>query len=834
MICHMGRDTYITEAEQALIDAAREGQEIDLVAFAEDRTAKVRIRASVLRALMLRKNGWRVHPRGLRMKNAHVCEQLDLSHCQVSFPLIMRDCIFGDKGEWQAFAEQHAGDNWKSNAFYETWANAAVPLNFDRARLQFLQLDGSLLHGGLTAEGAHIASGLRLEKTEFSATCHMLGMKVGGQFGASGAKFNAKQGVSLNAQGAEISEDCFLDSAEFSATCHMSGVKIDGQLVANAAKFKAEKDYALNAQGAEISNGCFLEEAEFSTTCWLPGVNIGGQLSANAAKFKAEKDYALNAQGAEISGDCFLVGAEFSATCLIAGTKIRGQLAAKRAKFKAVKGYALNAQGAEISNSCFLDSAEFSATCYMLGVRISGQLSAQGATFKVKQDFALDVQGAEISEGCFLRKAEFSATCHMPGVRISGQLSAQGATFKAKQGRALNAEGAEIEKGIFFREKAAFTGEVCFVGARLGGLFMEGAQLKAHGAKHALDALRCVIDGDCWLKDGCTAKGAVRFDRAEVGGEFSLFGADLQMQGLKNAFSFVEGKAGRLILPGNKPPRGIVDLTRTRLGTLEDHESGWPEGGKMEHLVLDGLTYEHLRYPAGRAEDDGAGGAEEIVEARKKWLMRQKPDHLNAHYRPQPWTQLIRALRRDGHAEAAEEFEILRRRQERKALLATRPIQRALDWFLDWFSGYGYHPWRALCISAVAVLLFSFLWGVAMLGCVESGCRDESVFVRTKVAEYSRIPARGGQQATYPDFNPLGFSFDAFVPLFDFGYQDTWAVNTGWKPLPISSGNGSFITLGGLLYLVYVLEVILGAIMVTITVAGFTGLLRRRRDEEGE
>ena len=119
-------------------------------------------------------------------------------------------------------------------------------------------------------------------------------------------------------------------------------------------------------------------------------------------------------------------------------------------------------------------------------------------------------------------------------------------------------------------------------------------------------------------------------------------------------------------------------------------------------------------------------------------------------------------------------------------------------------------------------------------GCTEEGCRDESVFVRTDVASYSRLhDISEKEKQTYPDFNPVGFSFDVFIPLFNFGYQDTWSVNTSWKPFYQRNILGYKFTLsgGGILYIFYLLEIFFGAILTTIAIAGFTGLLRGRRNE---
>jgi len=711
----------LRKAEKALLKAATNGEEIDLAQIPGVRkiNGKVKIRAQVLRGIILGKYG-EIHERGVRLRNALVREQLDLSHCSIPFPLIMRDCEFGDKEAWKRFSEEH---NWEDDNFEEHWEKA-VPVMLDRASLHLLQLDNSLFHGGIFLERANVNTSL------------------------------------------------------------------------------------------------FMKNSTFTGPAWLAGGRIEGQLSANGAKFKAREGHALHAQGAEIAGDCFL------------------------------------------------NNAEFDATASLAGVRIGGQLSATGAKFGAKEGHALNAQEAKIAGGCFLHNAEFDAVAWLAGTRISGQLSANGAKFGAKERHALNAQDVEIKGGAFFREETEFTGEVCFVSAHLGALLMEGASLEVRKFIWiwALNASNCQVDGDCMLKDGFNAAGTVDFNQAKIGGSLDLSGSTLKSHPLSELFSseelsktlsLREARIRQLILPKEKDccPRGVVDLTRAHVGTLEDYAEGWNRHGTDgEHVILDGLTYDHLLHPAGMPDGDAHGG-KAIADARERWLMGQKPEHLAGQFRTQPWTQLIKTLRRDGHSGAAEELEIRFRRRLRGTMLKGRPLRRFADWFLEKTAGYGYHPWRTVFIGLVTICAFALLWAVAMLGCGQEGCRDEGVFVRTDVAGYSRtigVNTSDPARQTYPDFNPLAFSFDLFIPLFSFGYQETWGVNTGWKPIyrgqiPYPScwnNRGKThcrrkeaallnlnITWGGILYLFYLAEILLGAILTAIAVAGFTGLLQRQRNE---
>ena len=87
----------LRKSERAMIDAVLRGEEIDLAQFAPRGQKKAQIRADILRDLILGRYG-PVHERGVRLLNAHISGQLDLSHCKI-FSLRLYHSIFGSKNE---------------------------------------------------------------------------------------------------------------------------------------------------------------------------------------------------------------------------------------------------------------------------------------------------------------------------------------------------------------------------------------------------------------------------------------------------------------------------------------------------------------------------------------------------------------------------------------------------------------------------------------------------------------------------------------------------------------------------------------------------------------
>jgi hypothetical protein len=88
--------------------------------------------------------------------------------------------------------------------------------------------------------------------------------------------------------------------------------------------------------------------------------------------------------------------------------------------------------------------------------------------------------------------------------------------------------------------------------------------------------------------------------------------------------------------------------------------------------------------------------------------------------------------------------------------------------------------------------------------------------------------------ANYPAFAPLAYSFDVFVPFVNFGYKEHWRPRETYLPLaelplpslPWTNHRTLTLTLGSAYYALYVLEMLIGLILTSLAVTGFTGLLK--------
>jgi hypothetical protein len=289
------------------------------------------------------------------------------------------------------------------------------------------------------------------------------------------------------------------------------------------------------------------------------------------------------------------------------------------------------------------------------------------------------------------------------------------------------------------------------------------------------------------------------------------------------------------------------------VGSYEDAAAAWPppargkgsemrgktsDGRDIDHLILDGFVYEHLEHPAGLPGDEEPKAKGNAARMRTRWLEGQSSADLDRHFKPQAWMQIARRLSAQGHHDEAREIAIARRRRQRRRVSAGR-LARFQNWCLDVFALYGFNPWRTVIWMFVFVLSFGALWSLAAQGCARSDCKDEQVFVMALKGNFGQNDLKS--EANYPPFAPIAYSLDVFMPFVDFGFEGHWRPRLSYGPLveipapPWSTGGADgaprvTITLGSLLYGLYVLEMILGLVLTSLAITGFTGMLNTEED----
>ena len=430
----------------------------------------------------------------------------------------------------------------------------------------------------------------------------------------------------------------------------------------------------------------------------------------------------------------------------------------------------------------------------VLGAWVQGRFSVQGARvpvglwlFRCVFEQSLEFDGARVAgsvgfpdcalpglraDGCRIAGSlTLNSGCRVTGeVRLSraiiqGDLNCERARLgggfdsPAPGQRPLVAEGAHISGDVLLGRGFEAAGEVRLLGTRIDGdLNASGASLHgcvdAEGVRHvALNLDRVRVAGNVMLSGGFAAAGTVRLQRARIAGDFDATDAAFDVVGdatwRSGAALLLDGARidGALRLCRLQTPLLGASLAHARVGALVDDDSTWGQ-----RHVLDGFRFARL-----------AEGAPTAAAFRLAWLGRQRPAHLDADFRPDPWRRVIKVLRRMGHDHEAGAVAVGRETWLRRIDRIGDGMPPAWRWLprlghrlFGLVAGYGHRPARLL------------MWTLG----VWLACASVYQF--------------GAMQGASAPANPLLYSLERLLPLLDLLQRHTWAtaaVPTGWDSL---------------------------------------------------
>ncbi|MDP2740823.1 MAG: hypothetical protein Q8O82_19450 [Pseudorhodobacter sp.] len=252
-------DPEVTEAERALIDACRAGEDCilnDGTLPPEGSTDPAHsVRAEVIR--LLAQGGTPacgLHEVGVILFGAVITGTLDLRFAKCRGRLALDNCRFAAKPQ------------------------------MDQARLPELSLQGSHLPG-LFAQGARVTGSVFLRGVTATGTVEVNSAQIGGQLSCIGATLNGDKGMALNAQGAQVAGHVFLRRVTATGTVDVNSAQIGGQLDCDGARLNGDGGKALNAQGARVEQAfMFRAVAAVSGRVDLSAANVG-DLSDDAASW---------------------------------------------------------------------------------------------------------------------------------------------------------------------------------------------------------------------------------------------------------------------------------------------------------------------------------------------------------------------------------------------------------------------------------------------------------------------------------------------------------------------------------------------------------------------
>ena len=405
-------------------------------------------------------------------------------------------------------------------------------------------------------------------------------------------------------------------------------------------------------------------------------------------------------------------------------------------------------------------------------------------------------------------------TPHEKGVRVGGAYL-RGDNPDGEEADGLDLEGCDLP-GDLLLVFCRIPDPLLLQSASLRNLFLNDSHL---GAGLGGDRLRAT--GGVFLR-GLVAKGEVRLLSAKLGGNLECDGARLTAGEAGFALNLQGARVtGALVLREKATVSGVLNLTGAELGQIVDDLACWPGQGNLR---------------LNRCHYGGFVGARTPVDAtsRIRWLSLQEKSDQLVEFWPQPWEECARVLRGMGHEADARAILIEKEKRQRKARRARRwrngqrlrpALFRAWDVAMGLTTRYGREPLWA----------FAWLAGLMVIGLVvfagaqhAAALKPNNAFVLRNaewvecLPEAERYSDEGSQLACfleqpegrgYPAFNPLVYSADALLPIFDLGMQEYWVPdeNTGF-------GQGARVYLW--------VHVTLGWALSLLAVAGFSGLIR--------
>ncbi|MGW6936366.1 hypothetical protein ACWGE0_40340 [Lentzea sp. NPDC054927] len=419
------------------------------------------------------------------------------------------------------------------------------------------------------------------------------------------------------------------------------------------------------------------------------------------------------------------------------------------------------------------------------GMHVSRDVWMDGV-FVTSEGIGCWLDSCEIGMDLMLNNAVVDAdgdAIYLDGARIGGVIRLHHAFARARgNGDALTfvdatARGMELA-GAVLRSEASIALRGSGAHIRSGITLDRGFNVLTNSTDAAVELVNTRLGGDLWIGGSIRNRGgrAVVVHRAVVEGSLLVAGSRIEAESFGAALEISDTDVGGEIAVNpekivNHRSGFAVDLFATRAGRAL-------RLGVMQHIdagpftaSLNGLTYP------------------EPPDDTNAWLTMLRNHTLE--YEAQPYQQLAAVHRAAGHEHTARKVLIAQQRDLRRR---GDPGNKLWHWFLGVTLGYGYKPSRA-----VAGLLATFVLALCL--------------VWTTNAYNGLTPAKDRPADSCSPVNRISLAADLAIPLVKLG---------GTPRCELANGPaGQWATGAG-----WVVQ-ILGWSFATLSVAGFTGLVRK-------
>ncbi len=842
----------LSDVEQKLLSAAATGERAEFGAERpKEPNTENSIRAGLIRLLALKSDDQApLHEHGIRIKGAWVDGALDLENCEVPVELTLISCVLhGDiiLRDAQILALALTGSETQEISAERLRCSGHVALNGDFCAKGPVNLNRSIIDGGVSCGGGRFAGGQRgallMDEMEtkgsveldqgFTATglVSLSTANMGGHLKCSGGNFNGaitetKEGNSVRERALfcdqiKVGGSVFLDNG-FHATgeVYLRAAEITGSLVCINGSFDNLVGTALSFEQSKIGASIYLSAGfRANGKVSLSGATVTGYLVCNGGTFDGgAKGEAIIGEQAQISGSVTM-HAPFSSKGLIRliGAQIGGNVECSGpGRIEGTEKEGLYLYGATIKGSMLIQEKFSTKGAVVLSVaKIGGNLLCSSGIFNAwtPDGLALSMEGAEIGGNVHLRD-HFQATgrVRLNYAKIGGNLECQSGKFESPAG-ALSLDGAQVKGNVFLSNNFQAIGPVRLYGTKVGGnLECQNGSFQASAAEAFLmDAAS--IEGNVFLRGNFRATGCVRLYGAKIAGNLECTNGSFAAPGGGTAID------ARLVQIGGEynfqkvaKVVGKIDLAGAYAATLNDDYASWQAADAVE---LDGFRYDRIN----RADTQPARTGRSFARWLKHflwlgetsfvlWLKKQEK------FTPQPWEQLVNALRESGDARQAKIVAVHKQREIRHTKQIAGHVGRFFHAAYEWLYFYGYRPGiLATWVVGVWLAFAALFWYAGEKGVI--GVTDRKGF-----AEFIRKCPNQNEtncpelQAIGIRFDPLLFSLDQIVPAVSLQQSATWTpLTTSW--------------LGGVVSILARVERLFGWVVAALFAGIATGLIKK-------
>lgn len=482
------------------------------------------------------------------------------------------------------------------------------------------------------------------------------------------------------------------------------------------------------------------------------------------------------------------------------GATIKGSLECRNARFFHPEGEAISANGLVVGGSVFMDQGFYAhGTVRLVGASVERMFICSGGRFVNPRREALVADGIHVGGSIMLEKSFVAVgEVRLMGAMVQGDLSCRGGRMLNRGLDALSADGITVNGAVNLNRGFRAIGRLRLVGAAIKrDLTCRDARLLNHG-HDALVIDRARIEGNLYLEGQFRSNATVSLRTCRINGDVHVWNARFDGSGTSGLLAENAAVSGKWIWKGIRLARHTrLDLAHARLGQLADEEASWPAPGM---LSLNGLSYHSI--------------SEGPLDAKRRliWLRRQplRP------FSQQPYEQLAAALRQAGHDEDAIAVAIAG--EDDRLRYGDLPLAiRCRQWALKYLLDYGYKPHhRALLLGTLLMLFGWLLFQLGASADLMSPTR-ERVYMSADYQRTHVVPP------DYPDFNPLVYSIDAFVPFVNLHQEEYWLPNANRRCHAGDRGLPCGALLRGYMWL----HISMGWILTTLFAVGLTGLVRK-------